>query len=260
MENILRIDCEYVTRTLVKFLQDNFKEQGFKKGVIGLSGGLDSTVSAYLSTKALGNQNVIGVLMPYKTSSKDSVIDAMEVVNILGIKHYKIDITPMVDAFFEYFPDADKVRRGNKMARERMCVLYDVSQSKNALVIGTSNKSEILLGYGTLHGDTASAINPLSNLYKTQIKELARYLGVPGKIRTKIPSAGLWKNQSDEDELGFKYTDADKILYLIYDKDKSVNEVVKTGFSRDLVMKIINMVEKYQFKRRGTITAKIFDK
>lgn len=256
MEDLLKIDCSLAANTFTEFLRDNFKREGFGKGVIGLSGGLDSSVSAYLSVRALGCENVIGVLMPYKTSAADSLDDAEKIVKILGIKHYKIDITPMVDAFFENFPDAGRIRRGNKMARERMCVLYDISQSEKALVVGTSNKTEILLGYGTLHGDVASAINPLSDLYKTQVRMLAEFLNVPEEIRKKPPSAGLWENQTDEDELGFTYAEVDKLLYLMIDKEYKEEQLMECGFSKDFIDRVVGTIKNNEFKRRGTITAR----
>ena len=201
----LNIDPQFVSGILVDFLKREAGKFGFSKGVIGLSGGLDSTVSAYLAAKAFGPENVLGVLMPYRTSSPNSITDAEEVVKKTGIRSLKVDITPIVDAYLDTVPEADNLRRGNVMARCRMIVLFDQSQKEKALVIGTSNKSELMLGYGTWFGDMASSINPLGDLYKTQERQLAAHLGVPEKILKKAPSADLWAGQTVEGELGFTY-------------------------------------------------------
>ena len=258
MDELLKIDCDFAANSLEQFLKENFQNEDFDKGIVGLSGGLDSSVSAFLAARALGSKNVTGVLMPYKTSTSDSIDDAMKVVEILGINFYRIDISPMVDAFYKNFPDADRVRRGNKMARERMCVLYDISQFEKSLVIGTSNKTEIILGYGTLHGDVASAINPLSDLYKTQVRQLARHIGVPDEIVNKPPSAGLWENQTDEDELGFSYEEVDKYLFLKIEKNYDRAKILQYGFTEDFISRVEAAIERNKFKSRGTITAKLF--
>ncbi|MFC1725600.1 NAD+ synthase [candidate division KSB1 bacterium] len=258
MEELLKIDCDFVNGALVRFLRENFDNEGFDKGVVGLSGGLDSSVTAFLAAQALGDKNVTGVLMPYRTSTRDSNDDAMKVVETLGINHYKIDISPMVDAFFLNFPDADRVRRGNKMARERMSILYDISKFERSLVLGTSNKTEIILGYGTLHGDVASAINPLSDLYKTQIRQLARHIGVPDEIVNKPPSAGLWEGQTDEEELGFSYEEVDRYLFLKTDRKYDRDKLLESGFAGDFISRVSETVKRNEFKGRGTITRKLF--
>lgn len=253
----LTIDPGFVTGFLVDFLKREAGKFGFSKGVIGLSGGLDSTVSAYLAARSYGPENVLGILMPYKTSSPNSITDAEEVVRKTGIRSQKIEITPMVDAYLEKTPEADKVRRGNVMARCRMILLFDQSQKEKALVIGTSNKSEAMLGYSTWFGDMASSINPLGDLYKTQERQLAVYLGVPEKILKKVPSADLWAGQTVEGELGFSYELADQILYLLVDERWRADEIIEAGFPAETVKRIEKIVTASQYKRALPVIAKL---
>ncbi len=253
----LKLNTKIVRKILVDFIKKETTRFGLNKAVIGVSGGVDSAVSAYLSAEALGPENVLGVIMPYKTSSPESIEDAKLVISNLGIKSEFIDITPMCEPYFEKFPDMDNIRRGNVMARMRMIILYDLSAREKALVIGTSNKTELLLGYGTIYGDMASAINPLGDLYKTQVWQLAEELGVPRKIIEKKPTADLWVGQTDEDELGISYKVADKLLYFMIDERKTDDELVELGFERRLVERIRFMVQRNQFKRRPPVIAKI---
>ncbi len=236
---------------IISFIKNYVHNAGFKKGIIGLSGGLDSSVSAYLTAEALGKENVIVVIMPYKTLSSTNVEDAKLIAHNLSIKYYICEISPMVDSYFNlYEKDANKLRRGNRMARERMCILYDLSAKESALVIGTGNKTEIYLGYVTQFGDSACAIEPLGHLYKTEVLEIAKFLNIPSKIISKTPSADLWQGQTDEDELGITYKIADEILYYILDEKLSDEEIVQKGFSVDEVNHIKNLIKKSEFKRR----------
>ena len=225
--------------------------------VVGLSGGVDSALSAMLAVEALGPKNVLGVLMPYKSSHPDSQTHAEMVVQKSGIESLLVDITPQIDDYFERFADADARRRGNKMARERMTILYDQSMRWAALVLGTSNKTELLLGYGTLHGDMASALNPLGDLYKTQVWALSEAVGVPEVIVAKDPSADLWIGQTDEGELGFSYREVDKLLYLMVDQRYTKAELRAAGFPERFIDEIAARIMNSQFKRRLPVIAKV---
>jgi NAD+ synthase len=252
----LTLDTKVVKKILVDFIRDGVHRSGFKKGVLGLSGGVDSSVAAYLAVEALGKENLLGLILPHQMSSSQSRVDAELVANAIGITTEVVDITPMVEAHVRN-GDVDRVRKGNIMARERMIVLYDASSRIRALVIGTSNKTESLLGYGTLFGDTACALNPLGDLYKTQVWQLARELGVPSRIIEKLPSADLWAGQSDEQELGFTYKEVDTLLFHLIDERKTAEELVDIGFAREFITSVQTLVEKSQFKRRPPIVAKI---
>jgi NAD+ synthase len=253
----LYIDPE-LTRTILKtFLRDEIRKVGFEKAVIGLSGGIDSAVSCYLTVQAIGAHNVLAVRMPYKTSSSESLEHAQQVIDALGVPSETIAITQMVDPYPDLDPEMSNVRRGNVMARQRMIVLYDRSAATRALVIGTSNKTELLLGYGTLFGDMASAVNPIGDLYKTQVRQLAQHLGVPQAIIDKAPSADLWAGQTDEDEMGLTYTDADRLLVLLIDERFTPDEAIAAGFDATLVERVWRMVRVNHFKRRGPVIAKL---
>jgi NAD+ synthase len=253
----LTLDAESTVKVLAGFISDELSKVGFGRLVVGVSGGLDSATVAFLSAGAIGPENVSGVIMPYKESDPGNLKDAEEIITLTEINRHVVDITPQVEPYFERFPESDNVRRGNKMARERMSILYDISAVERALVIGTSNKTEILLGYGTIFGDLACAINPLGDLYKTQVRVLAGHLGVPDKIILKPPSADLYAGQSDEDDFGFTYEDVDRLLYLLVDMRFSPDRCEKEGFSRDLIRKVIDMIIRNQFKRSGPIIAKL---
>ena len=251
------INKDFVHKILVEFIRDETRNAGFQKGIVGLSGGVDSAVCAFLAAEALGHENVTAVMMPYRTSSPESLSDAEEVVTALGIHSEVVDISPMVDPFLDRAGIRDKIRSGNVMARQRMIVLYDVSSREKGLVLGTSNKTEILLGYGTLFGDMASALNPLGDLYKTQVWQLAEHLGVPGHINEKRPTADLWEGQTDEDELGFSYNRVDRLLYLLVDERRTDEELGASGFEKGMIDRVKKMVARNQFKRRPPVIAKI---
>jgi NAD+ synthase len=253
----LQLNVKYVRKLLVDFIRDEITNAGLERAVVGLSGGVDSSVVAYLSAEALGKENVLNVLMPYKTSSADSVGDAKLVVENLGTRSELVDITGMVDAYLERAPHSSNVRKGNVMARARMIVLYDLSARESALVVGTSNKTEFMLGYGTIYGDMACGINPLGDLYKTQVWQLAEAIGVPENIVKKKPSADLWVGQTDEGELGLLYGDVDRLLYHMIDERRTDDELIQLGFSRAFVSRVRTLVQRNQFKRRPPTIAKI---
>ncbi len=253
----LDIDPELVAHILEHFIREELGKVGFSRAVVGLSGGIDSATSCVLSARALGPENVLAVRMPYRTSSSSSLADAQAVIDSFGVQSETVEITPMVEPLFKRFPAMDKRRRGNVMARERMIILYDLSSAFGGLVVGTGNKTEQLLGYTTLFGDSACAINPLGDLYKCQVRQLAAYLGIPKQIITKPPSADLWVGQTDEGELGFTYDEADQILYLLFDARWSIDEVVELGFPRALVEGIVERVRHNQYKRVPPIIAKL---
>jgi len=243
---------EYVKKArafLVRYIKTVMNEKGFSKIVIGLSGGMDSSLGAYLAVEALGKENVLGILMPYKKSNPESLECGKLVCEELDIKNIIIDITPMIDAYFQSFPDASLLRKGNKMARERMSILFDQSNIHGSLVMGTSNKSEYLLGYGTIHGDLASAFNPLGAIYKTEVWMMGELIGVPKNIIDKEPSADLWVGQTDEDELGIDYPTADRILYYLIDKKADVETILSLGVPNNVARKIMRLIEKSEFKR-----------
>lgn len=250
-------DYSVVTKILAGFLTREVRKVGLSRAILGLSGGVDSAVSAAVAAAALGADNVLGVMMPYASSSPESLADARAVAGALGIETLVVDITPQIDAYFERFPDASRLRRGNKMARERMTILYDHSAAASALVIGTSNKTELLLGYGTLYGDMASALNPIGDLYKTQVWGLARHLALPAAVVEKAPTADLWSGQTDESELGFSYHDVDRLLYWMIDERMTLGALVEAGFETAFVERIAKMVRSSQFKRRLPVIAKI---
>ena len=256
----LSIDAAAVREILVGFVRNEVTKVGFERVVIGLSGGIDSALSAAIACLALGADNVVPVLMPYRTSSPASEADARAVCDHLGMTPMLVDISPQIDAYYSRFADADRGRRGNKMARERMTVLYDMSWARHALVVGTSNKTELLLGYGTLFGDMASALNPLGDLYKTQVFALAAGMDLPERVITKAPSADLWEGQSDEEELGFGYATVDALLHHMIDERRTGAELRALGFADDFVADVRRRVRSSQYKRRPPIIAKLSER
>lgn len=253
----MALNAPLVQRILVGFIRNEVHRVGFKKAVLGLSGGIDSTLSAYLAAEALGPENVLGIRMPYTTSSTETMDHGELVARETGIQMMTISISRQIDAYFEPYPDAAVLRRANKMARERMTILYDHSAAQNALVIGTSNKTELLLGYSTIFGDSASALNPIGDLYKTQVRALSAHLGVPRAIIDKNPTADLWVGQTDEAELGFTYAEVDRLLVHMVDQRAKPEELIAAGFAPEFVRRIGRMVQLSHYKRHLPVIAKL---
>lgn len=245
----LTINIDLTRKILTGFIKSEITRAGFKRAVVGLSGGIDSALSCALAAEALGSENVLAVRMPYKSSSPESLEHAQMVIEQFKVRSETIEITDVVDALIARDPEMSKMRKGNIMARARMIVLYDQSEVFKGLVVGTGNKTEILLGYSTLWGDSASALNPIGDLYKAQVQQLARGLNIPAAVVDKAPSADLWAGQTDEDELGFTYEEVDKLLYLLVDQRYSPEECVEAGFDRSFVEKVVTRVRRSQFKR-----------
>jgi NAD+ synthase len=255
------IDAEQAVAVMVAFISSQLAQTGFLRLVVGLSGGVDSATVAYLAARAAGPDNLLAVRMPYRTSSPDSETDALRVVTALGCRTELVDITPMVDPMLALIGESDEpallVRRGNVMARQRMVVLYDRSAAFEALVCGTSNKTEALLGYGTQFGDMAAAMSPIGDLYKSQLRAVASCLGVPEPILAKPPSADLWPGQTDEGELGAGYDDLDRILYALVDRRWSLERCRAAGLDAGLVAWVTERVARYEYKRQVPPVAKV---
>lgn len=244
------IDLDTARTTIRRFIKGKLLQAGSKGYVLGLSGGVDSSLAAALAVEAVGPDKVLGIMMPYKTSSESSITDAELLAKHLGIKLQRIDISAMVDAYFSKIDDSLKIRAGNKMARERMAILFDIAQETGRLVLGTGNRSESCLGYTTWYGDSACSINPVGELYKTEIRAMAELLGLPQQIITKVPSADLWVGQTDEDEIGVTYDTIDKILKRIVDEDfLSISSLVKEGFDSRDISRVVSLLNLNSFKR-----------
>jgi NAD+ synthase len=253
----LAIDTSVARRVITQFIRGQLRQAGFERLVLGLSGGIDSGLVAYLSAEAIGADRLLCVLMPYRTSSDASRADAEEVVRQLGCSSELVDISPMVDGYFTADPDATPLRRGNFMARQRMAVLYDRSVTWGGLVVGTGNKTESLIGYTTLFGDSACAFNPIGDLYKSQVRQIAQDIGVPEAIIRKAPSADLWPGQTDETEAGFTYPVLDRLLFWRVDKRRSIDEMEELGFDGALVERVDRMIAGAEFKRQVPPIAKL---
>jgi NAD+ synthase len=254
---MLEIRCDLVEKILTCFIQDSVHKNGFKNAIVGVSGGLDSAVVLALCQKALGSRHTFALLLPYRISSADSLRHGQMVCEQFKIPYEIIDISPAVDAYFDRYPTENRLQIGNKCARERMSVLYDYSVRKKALVAGTSNKSELLVGYSTQFGDSAAAFLPIGDLYKTQVFELARHLHIPETIIAKSPTADLWAGQSDEGEIGITYKDLDIILYLMIDKRWDEGEIVERGYALAVIRRVKKMIVNSQFKRTMPPVAKL---
>jgi NAD+ synthase len=267
----LAIDTGVARRVIVGFIRGQLRQAGFDRIVIGLSGGIDSALVAYLSAEAVGPERLLSVLMPYRSSSPSSAADARAVVERLGCPSRLVEITPMVDGYFgdDRGPGAlhagrdrgdgevSPLRRGNLMARMRMAVLYDLSADWRGLVAGTGNKTETLIGYTTLFGDSACAFAPIGDLYKSQVRQLAAAVGVPEGIIRKAPSADLWPGQTDESEGEFSYPVIDRLLYWMVDRRRGTDELVTMGFDRGMVERVERMVAASEFKRQVPPVAKL---
>lgn len=252
------LDTELAERVLVRFLRDESRRAGFDRLVIGVSGGIDSAVSAVLAVRAVGPENVHALAMPWRDSNPESLEHGRLVAEAGGFRLDVVDLTAAADGLLAELPaEMTDHRRGNVLARLRMVTLFDRSLAEHALVVGTSNKTELLLGYGTLYGDMASSLNPLGDLYKCQVRALARHLGVPAEVIEKAPSADLWAGQTDEQELGFSYDEADAVLYRLVDLRTPPEALVEQGFDEELVRAVDERVVCFQYKRRGPLVAKL---
>ncbi len=245
-----------IAEYLELFLKNEVEKTGIKKVVIGLSGGLDSAVVAVLAQKAFG-ENLLCVKMPSQYSSQSSLDDADELCRDFGLNAITCSIEPMLRAYEEMNPHLDNLRKGNFSSRMRMSTLFDISARENALVLGTSNKSELMLGYGTLYGDLASAINPIGDLYKSEVFELAEYLGVSRSIIKKPPSADLWDGQSDEADLGYTYAQLDGAMKLYVEERLSRDEIIARGIDVKMLDMIIQKIFRNHFKRKMPVIAKL---
>lgn len=255
---MLRIDLKSVRAVLEAFIRDSLRKNGFEKAILGLSGGLDSAVVLGLCRSALGPENVLPVMMPYRLSASSSLEDARELCRQWGMESLVVEISPMVDAYFERYPYQERLQVGNKCARERMSILYDLSLTRKAMVVGTSNKSEILMGYSTLWGDMAAAFQPLGDLYKTQVFALGRELGVGEAILGKAPSADLWENQTDEGELGWTYARLDRVLFHLVEAGRSCDDAARQeGLEVDAVRDVWERIRRNHYKRTMPPVAKL---
>lgn len=263
----LAIDVDVAVRVIVGFVRNQLHQAGFDRALVGLSGGIDSALVAYLVARAIEPEKLLCVLMPYRTSSRESVEHGRLVVERLGCASDLVEITAMVDGYFGAdgsdgaggpgSAEASALRRGNFMARQRMCVLYDRSVTWAGLVVGTGNKTESLIGYTTLFGDSACAFNPIGDLYKSQVRQVAAAIGVPEEIIRKAPSADLWPGQTDEAEAGFSYPELDRLLFWMIDKRRTDEELAAMGFAAATIDRVKRMVAVSEFKRQVPPVAKL---
>ncbi len=245
----LKISPKRIEKNIIKFIREELGKTPFHKGIIGLSGGLDSTVVAYLTAKAIGSKNALALILPFQITSLKNIADAKLVAKKLCICYKIINITPMLKVYFKNFSKVNRIRLGNKIARERMSILYDLAKKEKALVIGTSNRTELLLGYFTKYGDAGVDIEPLGSLYKSQVYQLAEYLNIPRKIIKKVPSADLWKGQTDEGELGLSYKEMDEILYFLVDRKYKKKKILKLGYPEKKIERVESLFKNSFHKR-----------
>jgi NAD+ synthase len=248
---ISTIDYSTAITTITRFLTGKMLGAGGDGYVVGVSGGIDSAVSASLAVRAVGKQKVLGLLLPFRSSSSSSITDATALCNQLGIEYQQLDIHPMIDAYFPEINSSNRLRAGNKMARERMSILFDKAQERNRLVLGTGNRTEICLGYTTWYGDSACSVNPIGELYKTDIRAIAAILNIPESIITKHPTADLWEGQTDEGEIGVTYDQIDRLLKRMVDEGEfSMSKLVSEGFSQNDISRVVSFLNRNEFKRR----------
>jgi NAD+ synthase len=246
----LKLDCEREANRIIDFIREQLAQAGYSRLVLGMSGGVDSALVAALCVRAAGPENVKAMILPYHTSNPDSEAHGRLMASTLGMPVERFEITGMVKPLLDRCPDIDARRMGNIMSRCRMITLYDESERFGGLVAGTSNRTESLLGYFTMYGDSASAVKPIAHLYKCQVRDLSRYLGVPDVIVDKAPSADLWEGQTDEDELGFSYDEADQILYLLTEAGLDAEGVAAHGFDLEVVQAVERKMRTMAFKLR----------
>jgi len=245
-----------ITEYLEHFIDNEVRKTGIKKVVIGLSGGLDSAVVAVLAHKVF-KDDLLCVKMPSHYSSQSSLDDAAELCRDFNLQNETASIAPMLEAYEKLNPNMDNLRKGNFSSRMRMSTLFDISARENALVLGTSNKSELMLGYGTLYGDLASAINPIGDLYKSEVFELAEFLNVSKCIIKKPPSADLWDGQSDEADLGYTYAQLDEVMKLYVEDRLTQDEILNLGYDKKMLEMIIQRIFHNHFKRKMPVIAKL---
>ncbi|MGA1867414.1 MAG: NAD+ synthase [bacterium] len=243
------MDCQKTEEIIISFIRDEVRSAGLENAVVGLSGGIDSSVVATLAIKALGKDHVYALIMPSKTSSAQNIEDARQLAESSAVASHVFDLTEMADAYFKYFPNADPIRKGNMMARLRMALLYDQAALHKALVMGTGNKTEIFLGYFTKYGDGGVDIEPIGDLYKKEVKELAGFLNLPRKIIEKKPTADLWVGQTDEGELGLSYNSADAILSFLVDKKYEPQKILSLGYNTEEIERVTSMLTRSEHKR-----------
>lgn len=246
----ITFESQTAAKTIGQFLLDAVERSGLRGFVVGLSGGIDSALATALAVQAVGPKAVLGIMMPYKSSSQSSIEDAAKVADSLGIECQTVDISPMIDAYYPKIDRSLRLRAGNKMARERMSILFDYAYSLNRLVLGTGNRTEICLGYTTLFGDSACSVNPIGELYKSEVRQLSAYLALPEAVLTKAPSADLWVGQTDEEEIGVSYEEIDRLLRrLVDDQIRSRSQLTGEGFSPDSIDRVLAMLNRNSFKR-----------